>query len=258
MPLPLMQLPEKVGRIANTEVVATPDPAPDATAPAQYDSFTMEDRQGYKWVYRGTHEEGSSGTFGMQWYYPMDADFFVPGDDAQPAVGTALPYLRPLVAGVPQGHAVDGTALTVTYRPAWPENPPSMRVAETLTLPKFGLPDVRNQKSAEVFYQQSIATSGAAQTSVTLHDPTRQKQVSLIGAGLDGIPETIRTSVYQGKTYFQGLPPHLQTRFYYDPLASAGGSLIFKGEFFDEIAGEDYLDLNVLSEEDEAALVKLA
>jgi hypothetical protein len=160
---------------------------------------------------------------------------------------------------VPVGHAVTGTALTVSYSPKWPENVPSLRVAETLTLPKFDLPEVRNQKSAEVYYQQSIAKNGAAKTSVTLHDPTRAKKVSMLQAGFtDGIPKSIRTSVYQGKTYFQGLPPHLQTRFFFAPLESASGSLVFTGEFYDEIAGEDYLDLNVLSDEDELALHKLA
>ena len=260
MPLPLLQLPKRNGVIANTEVPGTPDEAPADTAPAAYDRFTLEDRQGYKWVYRGIHDGGSpGGTFGMQWYYPMDKDFYIPGVASQPVEGTALPYLRPLADGVPQGDAVNGDAFTVIYRPQWPENVPSMRVAETLTLPKFGLPDVRNQKSAEIPYQQSIAINGAAKTSVTLHDPTRQKAVSLAAANLtDGIPESIRTSVYQGKTYFQGLPPHLQTRFYFDPLASATGSLVFKGQFFDEIAGEDYLDLNVLTSEDEDALVALA
>ena len=59
-----------------------------------------------------------------------------------------------------QGDAVSGTALTVSYTPAWPAAVPSLRIAETLTLSKFGLPDVRNQKSAEVLYQQSIAKGG--------------------------------------------------------------------------------------------------
>lgn len=263
MPLPLMQIPERNDVIANTEVPGTPDDAPAVSAPGTYDGFTLEDRQGYKWIYRGPHggkrEDGGTGSFGMQWYYPMAADFDFPGMTTPPAVGTALPYLRPLTDGVPQGDAVSGTALTVIYRPDWPESVPSMRVAETLTLPKFGLPDVRNQKSAEVPYQQSIAIDGTDRTSVTLHDPTRLKVVTLSEAGLTtGLPSSIQTSVYQGKTYFQGLPPHLQTRFYFDPLASATGSLVFKGEFFDEIAGEDYLDLNVLSQEDEDALIALA
>lgn len=268
MPLPVMQIPERNGVIANTEVAGVADPAPnapastapdDATVP-NYARFTFEDRQGYKWVYRGTHTEGSGGNFGMRWYYPMEAGFYLPEKTTQPAVGTALPYLRPLSGGDPVGDPVSGTALTVTYRPQWPENVPTLRLAETLTLTKFGLPDVRNQKSAEVWYQQSVATQpGPGKSSVILHDSTRRKSVTLAAAGLTtGLPESIRTSVYQGKTYFQGLPPHLQTRFFFDPLASITGSLVLTGEFFDEIAGEDYLDLNVLSEEDEAALLKLA
>ncbi|MCF7675991.1 MAG: hypothetical protein K9M97_11650, partial [Akkermansiaceae bacterium] len=258
MPLPLMQLPLRAdGRIANTEVAGLPDSPADTTAPDRYASFTFEDRQGYKWLYRGPHAGGAP-TLGMQWYYPMAADFCFPGLTTPPAVGTALPFLRPLVDSVPQGDAVNGTAFTVSYAPVWPDSVPPLHVAETLTLTKYGLPDVRNQKSAEILYQQSIAKDGSDRCSVILHDPTRYKVMPLAATGLLKIPGSIRTSIYQGKTYFQGLPPHLQSRFFFDPLASSKGSLILKGEFHDEIAGEDYLDLNVLSSQDLDDLKALA
>ena len=259
MPLPLMQLPQRPdGRTANTEVAGVAEATPaDASAPGTYGYFTFEDRQGYKWLYRGPHAGGAP-TLGMQWYYPMAADFYFPGLATPPAVGTALPFLRPLLANVPQGDAVNGTALTVNYAPVWPDSVPSLHVAETLTLAKYGLPDVRNQKSAEILYQQSIAKDGSERSSVTLHDPTRYKLIPLADTGLLKIPGSIRTSVYQGKTYFLGLPPNLQSRFFFDPLASSKGSLIVKGEFHDEIAGDDYLDLNVLSSQDLADLKALA
>ena len=258
LPLPLLPLPQKAdGSIANTEVAGVADSAAAAGSPASYAGFTFEDRKGYKWVYRGPHAT-SAPTFGMQWYYPMQAGFFVPGLSTPPALGTKLPFLRPLTSGVAQGDAVSGTSLTVAYTPTWPTAVPSLRIAETLTLAKFGLPDVRNQKSAEVLYQQSIAKGGTTKSSVTLHDPTRYKVTPLNDVGLAALPDTLKTSVYQGKTYFQGLPPHLQSRFFFDSLASAKGSLILKGEFHDEIAGEDYLDLNVLSANDMAALKALA
>src|SRR5690606_17432183 len=113
----------------------------------------------------------------------------------------------------------DGTALTVVYRPVWPDNAPTMSVGETLTLPKFGLPAVRGQTSAVVFYQQSIARNGPASASVTLHDPTRAKTVLLnaAGVGLAELPASVATTSQNGKTYFQLLPPHLQQRFYFDP-----------------------------------------
>ena len=194
----------------------------------------------------------------MQWYYQMTAGFYFP-QSAAPALGSALPFLRPLDPdGVPLGDAVNGTALTVNYTPLWPESVPVLHLAETLTLAKYGLPDVRNQKSAEILYQQSIAKNGSESSSVILHDPTRYKLIPLADTGLLKIPGSIRTSVYQGKTYFQGLPPHLQSRFFFDPLASSKGSLILKGEFYDEIAGDDYLDLNVLSSQDLADLKALA
>jgi hypothetical protein len=258
LPLPLLPLPQKAdGSIANTEVAGVADSAAAAGSPASYASFTFEDRKGYKWVYRGPHAT-SAPTFGMQWYYPMQDGFFIPGLSTPPAPGTKLPFLRPLTSGVAQGDAVTGTALTVSYSPTWPTAVPSLRIAETLTLSKFGLPDVRNQKSAEVLYQQAIAKGGATRPSVTLHDPTRYKVAALGDVGLTALPDTLKTSVYQGKTYFQGLPPHLQSRFFFDSLASSKGSLILKGEFHDEIAGEDYLDLNVLSATDMAALKALA
>ncbi len=61
-----------------------------------------------------------------------------------------------------------------------------------------------------------------------------------------------------GKTYFQRLAPHLQPRCYYDPIRGPKGSLILLGKFVDEIAGDDYLQLNVLSPADRTALEDLA
>ncbi len=255
MPLPLLPLPLKPdGTVRNTEVELVADlPASGAAAPAHYARFTFEDRKGYHWVYRGPHATGTP-TLGMQFYYTMREGFYVPGAPSQPGVGTLLPYLRPLAGGVPQGDPITGTALTILYRPAWPVNAPELRVAETLTLPKFGLPAVLPQASAHILYQQSLAQA-SARSSVTLHDPIREK-IHTLGAtgGLASLPTSLRTTAYQGKTYFQGLPPHLQNRFYYDPLRGTKGTLVLLGQFVDEPAGEDYVNLNVLSADDKAKL----
>jgi hypothetical protein len=187
----------------------------------------------------------------MRFYYPMRNGFFIPGLASQPVEGTVLPYLRPLSGGVPQGDPVTGTPLTITYRPAWPDAVPELRIGETLTLPKFGLPQVRGQSSARVLYEQSVAIKGSGNPSVVLHDSTRAKSVALAA-----IPTSIATTGYQGRTYFQRLAPHLQQRVY--ATSGSNPQLIFLGEFVDEIAGEDYLHLNVLSAEDVAALKGLA
>ena len=260
MPLPLLPLPiDASGAVRNTEVPGTPDIANLAGSAdnARYTAFTYRDRKGYDWIYRGPHATGSP-SLGMRFYYPMQAGFFLPGRVTQPTVGTPLPYLRPLAGGVPQGDAVEGLPLTIVYRPKWPEHAPELRVAETLTLAKFGLPDVFSQSSARVLYQQSVALGGDAKPSVVLHDPIREKTYAL-GAtgGLATLPTSLLTTSSGGKTYFQRLAPHLQSRLYFDPQRGAKGTLVLTGAFTDAIAGEDYLDLNVLSAADLAAVKDL-
>ncbi len=264
MPLPFLPLPIRPdGSIANTEVAPpapdTTDPATADSAPSLYDSFTYKDRKGYDWVYRGPHAgESASAALGMQFYYTMRPDFAVPGQSV--ATGTVLPYLRPIADTDPSvtytGDAVTGTPLTVVFRPVWPDSPPVLDIGETLTLPKRGLPAVRGQTSARVLYQQSLANHGAERPAVTLHDPTRAKTVLLNapGVGLSALPPSLKTTAQNGNTYFQLAQPHLQERFFFNPLLGDKGGLQLNGEFVDEIAGEDYLLLNTLSAADEAAL----
>ena len=203
--------------------------------------------------------------FGMKFYYNSLPGFFEPSLSLanQRPVGTVMPFVADSGSGVP---------VTLTYQPKWPDDPslpisqrkivPVIQTGETLTLSKASaiagqLPQVRGASSAEVVYQQSIANTGAAANSVTLHDPTRAKTFLLTAGALDQLPPTVLISNYAGRTYFQKLPPHLQQRFYYDANLGTLGGLVFKGEFVDEIAGEDYLNLNVLGTADLAALHRL-
>ena len=257
MPLPLLPLPvDPNGLVRNTEVVPVSgyeDPPAQASAPDYYTPFTYKDRKGYVWVYRGPHDGGNP-SLGMKFYYTMRSDFVFPGR-SQPAVGTVLPFLRPFdELGAPAGDSVNGESLTVRYFPTWPESPPVLDVGETLALPKRGLPAVRGQTSARILYQQSIANT--PQPSVTLHDPTRAKSVLINDAsvGLSALPVSLKTTQHNGKTFFQLAQPHLQQRFFFDPSLGDIGGLVLEGEFVDEIAGEDYLNLNTLSPADIEAL----
>jgi hypothetical protein len=269
-PLPLMQLPfDANGDCQNFEVTPASglDPRVNlAGTPAEWDSFTKKDRKGFHWIFRGPHD-GTSTTkrIAMQYKYVSRPGFFLPntsGTGSEIAEGTLLPFLRPLNAGMPEGDPVTGTPLTINFIPAWPSNAAELRVGETLALPKFGLPQVRGQMSAEVFYEQSRALA-TAQPSVTLHDPTREKTIQLAENGLDtGLPPSIATTSHLGKLYFQRLAPDLQERIWFDPLRSPNremrpGTLVLTGQFKDEIAGEDYLHLNVLTDAQIAALKAL-
>ncbi|MFZ9937726.1 MAG: hypothetical protein ACO3JG_11825, partial [Luteolibacter sp.] len=338
LPLPL----DENGKVMNEEVAGTLDPAAHNTAPADYDAFTFEDRQGYHWLFRGAHaktsaaaaatvsggavatitpvagqggsgyatvpavmiEPPASGTtaratatvsngvvtgititnpgsgyttppevriappvsFAMRFYYKSLPGFFEPFRSLadQSPVGTVMPFIANPESGVP---------MELTYQPKWPDDPtlpvarrqivPVLQTAQTLTLPKASaiagqLPQIRGASSAQVLYQQSIANTGTTTESALLHDPTRAKTL-LLGApgGLQELPPSVLTSVYVGKIYFQTLPPHLQERFYFDSAMGSQGALVLEGGFVDEITGEDYLNLNVLTAEDLALLEEL-
>jgi hypothetical protein len=262
MPLPLLSLPIAAD---GTCPIREVDPGssyhevdPATGAPATYAAFSFRDRKGYDWLYRGPRnpELKSSPGLGMQLYYPMRPDFYIPGVATQPLAGTALPYLPVVDAGAASAKVLAGTPKNIIYRPMWPEFPPTLSVGETLTLSKSGLTGVRGQTSAQVLYQQSIALGGTAAASATLVDPTRAKTVLLNATevGLTSLPVSLKTTSDSGKTYFQLAQPHLQKRFYYSPLLGTVGGLVLEGTFVDEVAGEDYVLLNTLSSDDVAAL----
>ncbi len=273
MPLPLLPLPlDGAGKVIHREVDADSDPPANELEEENeaYALFTMKDRNGTTWIHRGPHDEENSPSFQMQFFYRMRPGFYFPDREApaQPPAGTNLPYLRPYanpddVAAGYVGDAVTGNPLSIVFNPVWPANVPELRLGQTLTLAAAGLPQVRGNTSLEVVYQQSIALQEAPDDeddyeplkSAVLFDPTRAKTYEFSAAGLAAIPDSVKTSNYQGKTYFPNLPPHLSRRLYMDPNVGPSGALVFIGEFKDEIVGDDYLLPNVLSPA-EVALVK--
>ena len=222
---------------------------------------------------------------GMQFFYNTLEGFDFPdnnGTDDAPAIGTVVPYLRPYATAGDSDSGFDpandpksiaGTPLTIEFVPLWPDDPrlpdtaaegapdfvkqevPELRYAETLTLPTNGLPQVRGQSSAEILYQQSIAGDVDTKVeSVALYDPERQKRYEMGSSSLEEIPSAIQTVSSRGKTFFQELPPHLQDRFFFDPLVGATGALVLEGSFEEEKVLDDFLLPNVLSTEDVATL----
>jgi hypothetical protein len=275
LPLALLPLPKNLDKsVRNEEVAAVGDTLPaeqqqidegeeDSNFIAAYNKFTFEDRKGTHWLFRGPHrgEVGADPqpSFGMKFYYTQREDFDFPAMalNAQPASGS----IQPFIADINDGK---GSAVTLTYQPKWPDDPslpvaqrtvvPELLMAETLGKQKTsytnggGLPQVLGQTSAQVIYQQSLAMKLDAD-SVALHDPIRAKM-----SPLDKLPPGLRTTDYAGKTYFQGLAPNLQNRFYYDGFQKR---LELIGEFVDEIATVDYFNLNQLSQLDVDALKAL-
>jgi hypothetical protein len=206
----------------------------------------------------------NTNSFTMRFYYKTQDGFAWPNDPSPPPSGTIVPYLRPPISGGYSGSGRDSAspALPIVYRPVWPGSTPSVAFGETLTVANKGRPAIRGQSSVHLLYQQSIglaATNRADYSTVTLHDPTRQKSFALTTAPnqLGQMPSGVYAQLNQGKSYFPNLPPHLATRFYFDPNVGSLGSLVFKGEFKDEPTGEKYVQLNVLGSTDLATLQNL-
>ncbi len=201
----------------------------------------------------------SSNSFTMRYYYKTEASFDWPGVSKPPAVGSIVPYLRPINptngAFIGDGANRDTDALDIVYRPVWPERDPAdgskavpqLPFGGTLATAKFNLPGVRDMLTAEILYQQSLATNlVAADPSVVLHDATREKYSDLAAQKLKALPGGVLSDYYQGKYYFPNLPPHLATRLFFDPNRGTQGSLVLSGEYVAEVLGESYVMLNVL------------
>ncbi len=212
----------------------------------------------------------SSNSFTMRFYYKTEAGFDWPGVANPPAVGSIVPYLRPFNAAsnifVGDGTSKTTPSLDIVYRPVWPmldpkderKEVPTLPYGQTLTEPVNGMPGVRDFKTANILYQQSIAANITnAVVSAVLHDATREKVSGLAAQGLTAVPSGVQTDYYQGKYYFPQLPPHLASRFYFDPNRGTNGSVVLKGEFKDELVGEKYILLNVLRDTDLAAVKAL-
>ncbi len=228
-----------------------------------YPETTIMDRKNNIWVYRGTHTPNFPAPFTVRYYYKTLEGFWFPGRSDQPVVGTIVPYLlNDPNADWPAGSYQPRLPRAIKYSANWPTDVAELRPGQTLTTPVFGLPAVRGNTSLKILYQQAKANSSteSQNTSVTLHDPTREKVYDLAtgDAGLVELPASLVTMSHKGKTYFTQLPPHLVDRLFFDPMRGQKGQLVFKGEFVDEIVGEDYLLLNVLTGKDLEDVQKLA
>ena len=242
-----------------------------------YGGFTVKDRKGNLWVYRGPHQDASETDspsetgFEIQFHYKTLDGFAFPESSTSLAdveVGTITPYLRRIENGAYVGLAgeveesADGEtqALPINYIPVWPSDVPELHMGETLTLSRRELPAIRGNSSLELIYDQALANSEFETSSSVLHDPTREKEYFLGGSDstiLNEIPASAATVDYLGNTFFQNLPPHLGERFFFDPTRGDSGALVLKGEFFEETVGEDYVLSNLLGAGDIEELKEL-
>ncbi len=212
-----------------------------------------KDRKGSWWA-KAAGNDGGGANIVMQYYYRMQPGFFFPELDTQPADGTELPWL-------PTSHEAGGTGGTptnVVYDVVWPGDVPVMDVAQTLAEASGGLPDIWNQASVDILYQQSAANNHG--DSVVLYDPAAAKTADLKQSVVDSLVSAgkARKETTGNRYRFVNVSPALEERLFYDPTRGANGQLVLEGMLRAPLAGDKYVSPNWLTTAERNDLLALA
>ena len=85
---------------------------------------------------------------------------------------------------------VAGSPVNYTFNITWPDYVPELRVGETLVKPKFGLPNIVNQCSVDVVFEQN-----GAGTMVQLYEPLAVRVLPVNNLPGNQLPPEIVTQV---------------------------------------------------------------
>ena len=221
-----------------TEIIFSPCEETCGVPPESGPEPYFEDKNGE--LYSKTADLGN---VVLNFYYPLQEDFYydLDHDNAQDVEGgTCIPWKA--IAK----EATVGNIINATYHVQWPEDVPGLLVGDTLIEAKDGLPDITNQCSVEILYEQ--AGQG---NSIKLMDPLAKLTSPL---SEQDFPDDIKVQDRFDKRILTDLPPHLQCRFYYDTNTQ---QLVFEGYYDDSGAGEALLLLNVMSGREQDILLNL-
>ena len=194
------------------------------------------------------------------YYYAMRKGFWLPGVAAQPAAGTFVPWLARVRN--PSADVLSGAPMPWRWDVEWPDDSeiPTMRVGQTLTKADAGLPEVWNAASMAIAFPapEIFSTNWVRERVVHLIDPTvlRGAKLSVSKSFPDEYGFTLgpsgTTQLKKGKYYFTGLPPSIADRFYVD---AANQLMCLVGQYVEKKSGGSYLQLNVLTPKERAAIV---
>jgi hypothetical protein len=203
-----------------------------------------------EWWARSAGDDGGEARATMHFYYQMQPTFQFPELSAaeQPPIGQELPWLPT----PPLDHGTRGTPVPVYYDITWPDNVPEMRIAQTLTEAYQGLPDIWDQLSVDIIYQQSQRNGKG--DSVTVFDPVVAHGAPLAASAVDKLVDSERAvqDLTDDKIHFPDLPPSIYPRIYYDPDRGADGELMLEGVRVETLTGGGYLLLNCLADHEKA------
>lgn len=205
------------------------------------------------WWAKAAGDDGNGTNILMRFFYPAQAGFYLPDAKEQPAPGTELPWF-PTDS---KDGGLTGTPSNVLYAVDWPVNVPEMAVAQTLAEASGGLPDIWNQASVDVIYQQSEARNNGP--SVVLYDPAIEQAQNLEKSVVDELAAAgkARKEVTSPRYRFGDVSPALEERLYYDPNRGKGGQLVLEGMLHEPLTGTPYVLPNWLTEPERAGLLAL-
>ncbi|MDR0993438.1 MAG: LamG domain-containing protein [Verrucomicrobiota bacterium] len=204
-----------------------------------------EDRK-QDWWAKAAGNDGGATNAGMRFYYAMQDAFAFPALSSPPATGTELPWLpTTYTAGGSQGIPQD-----VVYDITWPQTVPELYIVQTLTTASGGLPDIWNQLSVELVYEQA-QTNGYGK-SVDLFDPVVAHAADLDFSVIQELEALqLARRDWTGPRYvFDGVSPSLRSRLYFDPDRGSGGQLVLIGELYTPLTGTPYVLPNWLEGQD--------
>ena len=220
--------------------------------------WVLQDKDDKFFARNGGFNGAGSVDVGLRYYYRLQPGFYYDRDgdglqDTDTAIGTCIPLLDK-GSGIP---------ITTTFAVQWPDLVPTLYVGETLTEQKtqagetVGLPNIADQCSAQVLFDQSVEESGRtvdAQGNFTTYSVNMYDPIAEYGTVLEltnpenELPQNLKPkmSLATGRFEFTALPKHLKLRLTYDP---ADESLKLKGHY-EKITGEATLLPNFLSSRD--------
>ncbi|MDY7095569.1 MAG: hypothetical protein SX243_21545 [Acidobacteriota bacterium] len=215
----------------------------------------------------------ADGDVTVQYWYPLQSTFYYDRNrdgvqDAAPL--ECIPWMDLLPGTTPPGDPIE-----VSYRISWPDEIPSLLVGETLLKPKRGLPNIVDQASAEIVFDELLDRGAdGAGALAQLIDPLNPRTVQLVDqdgtADADGNlptvpltadiateldPETGLESLVASADGTIKLPFHLRSRLIYNPLLF---TLTFQGYFEEQPTGEPLLLLNVMTDPERETLLALS
>ena len=191
----------------------------------------------------GTVWARSDGLIDVYYFYPLQLGFWydLDGNGQQDPDVSEVPWLDRVTTTV---SASNGTPLAqpvrISYDISWPQTPPVLRIGDSFTEAKNGLPDVINHAATAIIFDENdprvghtdpviAATADPRETLIRLFDSTSERKVPypkvLAGLNLEtSSGQTVEVELAEAGRYkIKFLPFDLKARLFFDPITKELG-----------------------------------